>query len=272
MSTVGSTARRRLSLRRLVSIYLWLNVRKVLAFPANLITYTLTTALDNSVWLGFWVLFYGRFRPGDGWTVEDVVLLWAVVSAGSGLCRGFLGNASRLSTLIANGSLDTYLAQPGKVLPHILVSHLNLSALGDMLFGLVTFVALGHPTPYRAFFFLVALLLTAGVFLGFQLLIHSLSFWMGRADVIAHQFMLALIHFSTYPSSIFSGWLKVLLFTLIPAGYMHVLTVDVLHHHRWDVLLWVLGATLLLNVLGVTAFYRGLRRYESGSAIRMHGS
>ena len=71
------------------------------------------------------------------------------------------------------------------------------------------------------------------------------------------------------PRVLFTGAVKVLLFTVIPAGFVAYIPVELLR--RWD---WSL-ALLLAGVAGGAAlaarlvFDAGLRRYESGNLLAM---
>ena len=48
----------------------------------------------------------------------------------------------------------------------------------------------------------------------------SLAFWLGSAEGLFGQLYGALTNFSTYPTPIFQGPVKWLLFTMLPAGFL----------------------------------------------------
>ena len=58
------------------------------------------------------------------------------------------------------------------------------------------------------------------LFVGFSLLTGSLSLFLGNAAGLSEQWRIAMLTFSTYPSVLFEGAVKILLFTLIPAGFV----------------------------------------------------
>src|SRR5262249_32855511 len=95
----------------------------------------------------------------------------------------------------------------------------------------------------------------------------SLAFWMGAASQISSQVLMALITFATYPVSLFDGTAKLLLFTVLPAALMGAVPAEFVRGFGWAELgLMGAGAAGFLG-LAILAFYQGLRRYESGSAI-----
>jgi ABC-2 type transport system permease protein len=48
----------------------------------------------------------------------------------------------------------------------------------------------------------------------------SAAFWLGPVDAAARQLFELVITFSVYPEPLFGGVLRVLLFTLVPAGFV----------------------------------------------------
>ena len=66
------------------------------------------------------------------------------------------------------------------------------------------------------------------LFVGFSVLTGSLSFFLGNAASLSEQWRNAMITFSTYPAILFEGAVKLLLFTLIPAGFVSYLPIQAL--------------------------------------------
>jgi ABC-2 type transport system permease protein len=81
----------------------------------------------------------------------------------------------------------------------------------------------------------------------------------------------AVITFATHPPALFDGTMKVLLFTVIPAGFVSYLPVATLKSMSMgDLFVAASGAVAVLGI-GAGVFYHGLRRYESGNLISMNG-
>jgi len=82
--------------------------------------------------------------------------------------------------------------------------------------------------------------------------------------------MNALLTFALYPISLFDGPAKFILFTIVPAALMGSVPVSLIRGLAWSQNLGglLIGAIGLLG-LAILIFYRGLRRYESGSAIQV---
>ena len=157
------------------------------------------------------------------------------------------------------------------MLPHLLLGRTIPSAWGDWIFGYLVYLVFVRPDVRHMAMFVVLSLTVAMVFVGLGIIAGSLSFYMGNAGAISDQWRDAVITFATHPPSLFDGAMKVLLFTVIPAGFVSYLPVATLKSmSMWDLFVAFSGA---VAVLGISAgvFYHGLRRYESGNLISMNG-
>jgi ABC-2 type transport system permease protein len=189
-----------------------------------------------------------------------------VTAAAFGIGGVLLGNAPRLAGLIARGELDFYLPLPKPVLLHVLASRMSLVSLGDVAFGFVAF-ELTRPTWMQRLLFVFCALAGTVVVISFAVLAGSLAFWLGNAQSAAGQMYNALIHFSTFPSGIFKGGARLLLYSLIPAAFIAGIPVALLRAPtEWLVLQETAAALLLAGAAGVV-FRTGLRRYTSGNLL-----
>jgi len=239
----------------LAAAYVRFNLRAHLEYRGAFFSQVVSMFINDGAWVAFWILFFRRFPVLHGWTVTDVISLWAVVTAGFGLAFGIMGNAFQLASSIAQGEIDVWLLQPRAVLPHMLLGRSAPSAWGDALFGFVVYLGFVRPDWPHAFVFVFMSLIVGVVFIGFAVLCGSLSFFVGHAGALADQWRNALISFSTYPPTLFQGAVKVLLYTAIPAGFVSYLPVEALRSmSAVDVLLCV-EKTLLVLTTEVTAFY-----------------
>jgi len=71
--------------------------------------------------------------------------------------------------------------------------------------------------------------------------------------------------------AVFNGWIRVLIFTLVPAGFISHLPVELLRTFDPWRMAAVLGFTVLSMALALVVFRLGLRRYESGNLVVLRG-
>lgn len=252
-----------------IGAYLRANLASALEYRTSLVSQVLGMFLNNALWVFFWALYFTRFPVLRGWTLNDVVVLWAAASTAYGLAVGLMGSVLRLPQLIVQGQLDYFLALPRNVLLHVLVSQVRVVNLGDLLFGPVLLLVIVRPTWAQLAVFAACSVLAALVLLGFLILVGSAAFFVGHADALLAQVVNALIHFSTYPARIFDGGVRVLLYTALPAAFVSTVPVELVRQFHWNGLLGLACAAAVFMGLGIWTFHRGLRRYESGNLLIM---
>ncbi|WJH34721.1 ABC-2 family transporter protein [Paenibacillus sp. CC-CFT747] len=262
MSTAGN-------LLRFVSTCWKLNLAGAMEFRMSFLLTAGMMMINNAVWIFYWSVYFRRFPVVNGWEMNDVMMMWAVSAGGFGLMAVFFGNVNRISAMVANGQLDTYLAQPKPVLLHVLISRMSVAAIGDVLFALILFALFGDLSLWGIAKFALALLIAMLIFLFFSLAANSLAFYIGSADGLSFQLFQALLAFSTYPTGIFKGWGRLVLFSVIPAGFISYLPIGLIRSVDVTFLTGAAAVSLGLAVGGTWFFYRGLRRYSSGNMMGM---
>jgi len=251
--------------------YVRLNMLAQLEYKGAFAAQIIGMVINDGTWLSFWCLFFSRFPALRGWDVKDVITMWAVAAAGFGLAYGICGNALRLPGLIAKGQLDAWMLYPPALLPHLLFGKMVATCWGDALFGIGIYIIFVRPDIAHLALFLVLVLSTAILFVGFGILCGSLGFYLGNSQGLSQQWHDATITFSTYPATLFDGSIKLILFTLIPAGFISFCPVEALRQFSWQFTLASFAGAVIFLILGTVIFYHGLSRYESGNLMEMRG-
>ena len=251
--------------------YTRLNLNAQLEYRGAFISQVAAMFLNDGVWLVFWTLFFTRFPVLRGWNIDDIITIWAVTASGFGLAHAIYGNGLMLASLIAQGQLDVWMLYPRALLPHLLLGRMTATAWGDALFGYAAYLALVGPDVVHFLLFVLMTLSAATLFVGFSILGGSLSFFLGNASGLADQWRFAMITFSTYPSVLFDGAIKIVLYTLIPAGFVSYLPAAALRDLSLTSAALAVAGAIGVLAAGVSLFYLGLRRYESGNLMEMRG-
>jgi ABC-2 type transport system permease protein len=245
------------------------NLLAALEYRAAFLSQVLGMMLNNGIFFVFWVLFFDRFSSVRGWALPDMLLLFGLVAAVFGLGVFLFGNVLRLAEVIANGRLDYYLSLPRPVLLHALAGRSVTSGLGDLLYGCLSFALSGPTSLAEVVRFGFGVLVSMTVFVTFLVLVHSLSFWLGNASLLAGQVLNAVICLSTYPLELFDGSARLVLFTVVPAALMGAVPAALVHRFSWVDAGALAAAAAGLLGLALAVFRRGLRRYESGSGVQV---
>ncbi len=244
------------------------NLLAAMEYRAAFITQIVGMVVNNTIYFLIWVIFFDRFKDIRGWGLSDMFLVFGVAAASFGLGVFLFGNAMLLSDLIAQGKLDYYLSLPRPVLLHTIASRSITSGLGDVTYGLLSYLASGQFSVEGLLRFLLGVLLGATVFVSFMVLAQSLAFWFGNASAFTSLLVNAMITFAIYPITLFDGGAKFILFTIIPAALMGAVPASLVRSFDWGTLGGLAAGAAALLGLSVWFFHRGLRRYESGSAIQ----
>lgn len=245
------------------------NLLSAMEYRVSFLTQVIGMMLNNGIYFLIWVIFFDRFSNVRGWGVTDMYVTFGITASAFGLVSLFLGNAFNLGEIITKGRLDYYLSLPRPVLLHAVASRSVASGMGDLTYGLLSYLASGVATWDGLLRFLVAVLLAAVVFAAFMIIIQSLAFWIGTTSYLTGIAMNAMVTFAIYPITLFDPGSRLILFTLVPAALMGAVPASFVHSFGWGTLgQLALGGAVFLT-LSVLLFYTGLRRYESGSAFQV---
>lgn len=228
-------------------------------------------ALNNLLFFCFWWVLFTRFEEIRGWAIGDVAALYGVAAAGYGVCAVLLGGLHDLARQIDDGELDALLTQPKSVLLQAIASRTRPDGWGDIASGIALIAMSGLIGPSTIVLVPVAIAIAAAVFAATLVFYHSSAFWFGRTLATVRMITDMQLTFSVYPPSLFGAPMRVLLFTVLPAGFISHLPVALLREFSWPTLAAALAGVALFVTLALVAFARGLRRYESGNRFGVRG-
>jgi ABC-2 type transport system permease protein len=228
-------------------------------------------ALNNAIFFTFWIVLLSRVPTIRGYTLGDVAVLYGVVAVAHGLAFFFAGGMHYLSRMIHDGELDALIAQPKPTLLYAVGLRSQPSGLGDIVSGFIM-IALSGRVDWTG----IPIVLGAGVAGGIVLvatavIIHSSAFWLGRTDSASRQLYEATLLFSLYPDTLFGGPLRLILFTLIPAGFVGYLPAGLIRAPSVTTALLLIFGVSAYATLAAWVFQRGLRTYASGSRFATFG-
>lgn len=228
-------------------------------------------ALNNAAFFVFWWVLMARVQSLRGWQLSDIELVFGISAGGFGLMQAVCGGAMHLSRFVEDGTLEPLLPQPKPTLPYALGCRSQASGFGDMLSGLGFIAHAGYLTGERAPFLLLALVASALTFTATCVTLFSLAFWVPRTQAFSRQLLDVVITFSLYPEPIFGGLLKLVLFTLLPAGFVSYLPASVVKDPSWLGVTGLVCAAAGYVWLACRIFRAGLARYSSGSRFGVFG-
>ncbi|MCM1988689.1 ABC-2 family transporter protein [Oceanirhabdus seepicola] len=252
---------------KLMLYYFKFNISSVMEYRVSFLIQSFGMILNNTAFIFFWWILFNNVNTIGGYGFVDVMMLWALCSTSFGFAYVVFGNINRITRMILNGELDTYLLQPKDPLINIICSKTIVSAWGDTLYGIILFFIVKGFDIKAFLLFLLFCITGALIFSSVLVTVHALSFYAGNLEGVAQLTSEFLVSFGIYPEGIFEGGLKIILYTLIPAAFTAYIPAKVIREFNPLLFLSVIAVALVWIFIAYTMFYKGLKKYESGNLI-----
>jgi len=220
--------------------------------------------VQNLMFFMIWVIFFGSISQVKGWRLGDVGLMCGIVATAVGLVMFAADGVRTIALKVQDGSMDGFLIQPRHPLPALLLSRSNAASIGDMISGPVFWFAFAGAPLSQLPVILGLTLLSAVIFLSALVAFYSLAFWLQRSGRFSDQLFEMLVIFSSIPQHAQSMSTKLVMFSILPAGFIGLLPVSLLHHFDGLGFLMLIGAAIVYAVIAVGIFNAGVKRYVRG--------
>ncbi len=213
-----------------------------------------------------------RFPEIAGWTIYEIGILYGMSWIAMSLYRTLAPELHDFEAYIIQGTFDSLLIRPWPTLMVLLSRNLELRKLGGALQGFVVFwISTNHLLAAGRIGWtdvLIMLGLAAiGTLIAFSISLATatFAFWIGRSDDLQTFTMFAPITASQYPLTVFPGWLKGLLSSILPVAFINFVPVQYLLGKGGSV--WSLASSPIAACICLTVAYSfwryGERHYHS---------
>ena len=240
------------------------NIMKQMTNKVTFITNIIFMILNDATFIIQWLILFNVKEDFGGYNIYTVLVLWGLATTTFGISRLLFYKAFELPDLIINGKLDSFLVQPKNVLLSVITSDSNISALGDIIYGLIIVlfckISLGQFALFILFSITGAIIMTS-----FAVILGSICFKFVKGDIIVDTLSSATTNFATYPDTIFKNTIKLIFYTIIPVGLISYLPLHIIIEFNFVSLLIILGVTALSVILAFWIFNKGLKSYSSSN-------
>ncbi len=213
-----------------------------------------------------------RFSRIGGWDVYEVGLLYGMASIAMGLYRTFGAELHAFERYLVYGEFDALLLRPWPTLLTLLGRSVEPERLGAVLQGAVILAVAGHRlvetgalSPLGLAYVAAGSLLGTLVPLSLSLITAAAGFWVVRIGDLQTFTMYAPVTASHYPLTVYPRWLRTLLTSALPVGFINFVPVQYLLGKgggAWA--LWVSPLVVVGFALLAYGFWRlGERHYQS---------
>ncbi len=227
--------------------------------------------INDIMLLAIWIMFFSRFEDVNGWTFENTQLLFVTHLGAFVFAIMIFGGVLKISERIGEGNLDQFLVQPRSVLWRCLSDGFSLSILGDLgfLIAMLIFVCVTQGWGYLLIVPLVSALAGWGVVM-INVAFQSIGFWVKRFERAAWHYFWTVEAPGFYPQTAIIGGLKVFLLTAVPSVWIITFPYNFVQDREYIYLGLLLGFNIFMTIVATTMFRAGLKRYESGSLVRVN--
>ena len=217
--------------------------------------------ISNASFLVQWVVILSVTNDVS-LSMKQILLVWGFAAVSFGYSQVLFAGSNNIPNYIINGKLDAYLVQPKNALLSVITSNTSASAVGDVLYGyVVTLIAI--PSIKTFIFTTIFGLLGAIIYTAFIVILYSLIFFSINFKELSVTLARIPTSFATYPETIFSGAIKVILYTIFPLGFIVYLPIKFMLQNNVLILGIVLLFAIFITLIAFIIFNIGLKRYSS---------
>ncbi|MEU5691203.1 ABC-2 family transporter protein [Actinosynnema sp. NPDC020468] len=200
-------------------------VRSQMAYRGSFALEIAGQVLNQFVELALILVLFGKVDALGGFSVHEVVLIYAIAGTGFGIADLCAGQLDNLSRHIRTGTFDVLLLRPLGTLPQIMTSDIALRRLGRIVAGVGLMVyALSHNdiawSPWTAALAVVAPLAGAVIFGSVWVTAGSVTFWLIEGRELANMVTYGSNAFTAYPVNVYDAWLRGFMAFVVPGAFV----------------------------------------------------
>lgn len=194
-------------------------------YRADFVITFISSILLSGSRLFFLTLVFANIRQLQGWSFNEILLIWGLMVTSTTLANTFLDVPHRILWYVRSGELDRLLIRPASPIFQIAgEGGLTLPALGNILVGLaalaVALAGLPQPLPWWSVLYIpLALISGALLFFSVQLVMACLTFWFVNTFSLM-QTLAWMNQFGQYPVTILALPLQFLFTWVLPYAMM----------------------------------------------------
>lgn len=244
------------------------NWKAILGYKKAMIIESFSMLVTNLAFVFVWYFIFKKYGTINGWGFKELFLLDAFTAFLYGISVLFSHGLFEISRNVTMGQVDQYLTQPKSILINLIFSEAEVSAIGDIVEGLIVFilymVVSGSPI-YKVPIFFILSFIGAILWIGFNIATQSIVFWLPNSEELSSTLRNITLGTALYPNKAFQGLPRIFFTWVLPATLLGTIPADIFINPNLKQVLILIGMTIFWLFFGLFLFKKGLRRYESGN-------
>lgn len=248
----------------------WKNIESSAELKTSFFINIIGMAINNSSFLLLWY-FFGKISGNlGGWEAIDVFGLLGFSTIGYGICFTFFSGISDLPEIVRSGDFDKFLLSPKNVLLRLSSSTISVSAIGDILFGVICLSVwifnIGFSFKILVIIFLLSIC-SGVIHFAFSVFANSVSFYFYESRNIVQGLFQLFIGPSLFYGGAIQGILRAIFIFIVPALLTGVYPVEVVRSGSGLKVFFIAIMTILWVALSVFVWNKSVKKYESSNFI-----
>ena len=152
---------------RLAILNIKKNIKNEKELKSSFLISIIGMALNNISFLILWYYFGKTIGKINGWEPYDIFGLYGISTTSYGIVMGFFAGMLKIPDYISSGNFDKYLLTPKNILLKVSTSKIQVSAFGDLIFGIVCFIifAICNKLSIAQYLISILLIICSGIIL-----------------------------------------------------------------------------------------------------------
>ena len=225
-------------------------------------------AINNTAFIFLWVFFIKSVGVIGGWQPADIIALQGFTAVCFGIIYSVGGGIEKLADYTASGAFDRFMLSPKNLLIRIATSALRVSAIGDVIFGVIClgiYAFIIHASIYQVLLILLAVIISTIVFLAAVIVIYSMSFYFVDASSVTYGLFQLFFTPAMFHGGAFQGIIRFIFTFFIPSLLIGTLPVEIVRDVSLSKLLLASVLAIFWFMISIKIFNRSVKKYESSN-------
>ena len=206
--------------------YCRLSLQKIAQYRVNFMLSAMANIVHYGTSLALITILMGRFKAINGWTQNEVILLYAFALLSFSIFGLFFQQLSHFSNMVIQGNLDRILLRPRSVFLQVVLEGINPIYLSHFLFGATMFAYAAIAGNFRFGpddFFLLAIAVVSGavIQLSVAIVASTISFFTKESNSIFYLLIYAPRELIWYPIGIYPWLIKYFIIFVVPFAFIN---------------------------------------------------
>lgn len=246
------------------------NLRNEQALRSSFLIQIAGMFISNISFFIIWIFFSQAIGPVNGWGPLETFGMLSVSIFIYGIANTLFGGMANWYNYVPTGVFDMFMIRPKAIYLRILSSRCNVSAIGDLIQGVLgigIFLYMSDTSFLNVLHMMLLLIPALIANVAMLMVCNSVIFWVPQAPSLCQALFNLVLLPSTQPISILDGAMRFTYLFVIPALLIAGLPIEGFINPDMAKLLMAYGIAFLWLIASNIFLARSIKRYESGNTI-----